>query len=72
MLKDFEIKTLEKEYLPEMLQEITDAPKKYIIKVNFPHLIPKSFVLLALENILNTGKMFVRSLFQAFVDTIYV
>ncbi len=36
MLKDFEIKTLEKEYLPEMLQEITDAPKKIYYQGKLP------------------------------------
>jgi len=36
MLKDFEIKILEKENLPEMLQEITDAPEKIYYQGQLP------------------------------------
>ena len=36
MLKDFEIKTLEEKDLPEMLQEITDAPEKIYYQGQLP------------------------------------
>jgi len=36
MLKDFEIKTLDKKYFPEMLQEIPDAPEKIYYQGQLP------------------------------------